>query len=892
IAVDQWGYVYVGDFYNHRVQKFTPAGAFLTKWGGYGSGDGQFAYPRGITVDGSGNVYVVDQYNHRIQKFGWAAMQNNPPTVTVPANITAEATGPSGAAVTFSATAWDAEDSALPATCTPASGSSFALGTTTVSCTATDSGGLSVTKTFSVTVQDTAPPAVAVPANKTVEATGPSGAVLTFAASATDIVDGARPMACTPASGSTFAVGTTVVTCSATDTRGNTGSASFSVTVRDTMAPALTVPASAVAEAAGSGGAVVTFAASGTDSVSGAVTASCSPPSGSLFPVGTTTVTCTATDGAGNTGSASFSVTVADTTPPVVTVPANIAAEASGATGAAVAFTSSASDIVDGPLATTCTPASGSTFAIGTTAVACSATDNRGNTGSASFSVTVVDTTPPAVTVPANFIAEATGPAGATVTFTSSASDIVDGPLAATCTHASGSTFAIGTTAVTCSATDTRGNTASASFSVTVADTTAPVVTVPANITAEASGPTGVAVAFTASATDLVDGAVSVSCIPASGSTFAIGTTAVTCSATDTRGNTASASFSVTVADTTAPVVTVPASITAEATGPAGAAVAFIASATDLVDGAVSVSCIPASGSTFAIGTTTVACSSTDTRGNTGSASFSVTVADTTPPVVTVPVNITAEATGPAGAAVAFIASATDLVDGALPVTCIPASGTTFPIGTTTANCSGSDSRGNISSGSFSVTVRDTTPPNAAIGSATDGGGKALAPGSQTLSTGVIFTFSGTDAVGVTGFECQMDDGGWTACSSAKSYSGLAIASHTFKVRALDAAGNADPTPDAFTWEVVTAQRAIGNLSALIQSLGITGGTATSLNAKLQSAQKAISDSNSKNDRAACGSLEAFLNSVDAYLKSGKLTPSQAAALRNATLEITAAIGC
>ena len=69
IITDQSGNVYVGDFYNHRVQKFDSQGNFITKWGTYGSGDGQFNDTSGITTDPSGNVYVVDDYNYRVQKF-------------------------------------------------------------------------------------------------------------------------------------------------------------------------------------------------------------------------------------------------------------------------------------------------------------------------------------------------------------------------------------------------------------------------------------------------------------------------------------------------------------------------------------------------------------------------------------------------------------------------------------------------------------------------------------------------------------------------------------------------------------------------------------------------------------------------------------------------------
>jgi len=69
IAIDSSGHVYVADSQNHRIQKFTSSGQFITKWGSSGSGNGQLNWPRGIALDSSGNVYVVDSQNHRIQKF-------------------------------------------------------------------------------------------------------------------------------------------------------------------------------------------------------------------------------------------------------------------------------------------------------------------------------------------------------------------------------------------------------------------------------------------------------------------------------------------------------------------------------------------------------------------------------------------------------------------------------------------------------------------------------------------------------------------------------------------------------------------------------------------------------------------------------------------------------
>jgi len=69
LALDSIGNLFIADNANHRVQKFTPVGAFITKWGIHGSGDGQFDYTTGVVVDGSSCVYVSDWQNHRIQKF-------------------------------------------------------------------------------------------------------------------------------------------------------------------------------------------------------------------------------------------------------------------------------------------------------------------------------------------------------------------------------------------------------------------------------------------------------------------------------------------------------------------------------------------------------------------------------------------------------------------------------------------------------------------------------------------------------------------------------------------------------------------------------------------------------------------------------------------------------
>jgi hypothetical protein len=130
---------------------------------------------------------------------------------------------------------------------------------------------------------------------------------------ATDNCPGVTVVAIPP-SGSTFPVGVTTVTATATDTSGNTATCSFTVTVMDTQAPVIVCPTNVVVvpPTMGDPCAVVNYPAPVvTDNCPGA-TFVCAPASGSCFPVGVTTVTCTATDASGNTATCSFNVTTFD----------------------------------------------------------------------------------------------------------------------------------------------------------------------------------------------------------------------------------------------------------------------------------------------------------------------------------------------------------------------------------------------------------------------------------------------------------------------------------------------------------------------------------------------------------------------------------------------------
>jgi len=101
MAVDARGDIYIADDGNHRIQKFTSDGQFITKWGIEGSGDGQFKYPSGVCVDGSGNIYVADSYNHRIQKFSpsgqfitkWGSKGSGDGEFSEPSGISVDSSG-------------------------------------------------------------------------------------------------------------------------------------------------------------------------------------------------------------------------------------------------------------------------------------------------------------------------------------------------------------------------------------------------------------------------------------------------------------------------------------------------------------------------------------------------------------------------------------------------------------------------------------------------------------------------------------------------------------------------------------------------------------------------------------------------------------------------------
>lgn len=443
-------------------------------------------------------------------------------------------------------------------------------------------------------------------------------------------------------SGFSFNAGVTTVTYTLTNEP--TAFSSFTVTVVDDINPTISCPANiSVNNDAGVCGALVNYSLpTFNDNCPGSnLVRTAGPASGTTFPIGITTVTHQVTDGAGNTNSCSFTVTVTDTENPTISCPSNISVNnAAGTCGATVNYSlpTFGDNCPGSTMVRTAGPASGSTFPVGVITITHQVTDASGNTNSCSFTITVVDNENPTINCPSDIsVNNIAGTCGATVNYAlpSFGDNCAVSNMVRTAGLASGSIFPVGVTTVTHQVTDVSGNTNSCSFAVTVVDNENPSISCPSDISVNnASGTCGATVNYTLpSFGDNCAGSTMVRTAgPASGSVFPVGVTTVTHQVTDGAGNTNSCSFTVTVTDNENPSISCPANITV--TGGGGGAVVNYSNPVfgDNCSGSVisQTAGLP-SGSNFPVGTTTNTFVVTDAAGNTNTCSFTVTVSPALP---------------------------------------------------------------------------------------------------------------------------------------------------------------------------------------------------------------------------------------------------------------------
>lgn len=616
-----------------------------------------------------------------------------------------------------------------------ASGSVFPAGSTQIEFIVSDLGGNSDTCTFTVTVTDNENPAIVnCPANISVSNDpGLCGAVVNWALpSVTDNCAGATLNQTGGATnGSVFPLGTSTITYLATDAAGNTADCTFTILVSDTENPVISgCPANiSLPSDPGACGAIANWTApSVSDNCAGVTLAQTTGgASGSLFPLGTTVVTYLATDAAGNTANCTFSVTVTDNLAPVIAgCPANIIMNNDpGICGATVNWSvpSVTDNCTGSTLVQTSGGSNGSVFPVGTTTVVYLATDAAGNTSSCQFTVIVNDTENPVVNnCPSNIsVTNSPNQCGANVNwvFPTVSDNCPGSAILQTGGGAPGSLFPVGVSTIVFTAADASGNTASCSFTITVTDNQPPViVNCPSNLTLNTSATQCSAIAnwVTPTVTDNCPSATIVQTAgPLSGSPFSLGTTTVSYLATDAAGNTASCSFTVTVTDGVAPVITgCPSNLSVSNNpGQCGAIVNWsVPVANDNCSGVTMIQSSGAgNGSFFPTGTSTIGYQATDAAGNTASCQFTVTVSDTEAPAfIFCPSDIQLTATSGCTEIVNWAApNVTDNCPG-VSLSSNFASGDVFPSGTTTVVYTATDAVGNTSTCSFDITVNVPSP--------------------------------------------------------------------------------------------------------------------------------------------------------------------------------------
>jgi len=542
--------------------------------------------------------------------------------------------------------------------------------------------------------QDTTPPVVSVPSDIT-KSTTSSGMSVTYSATATDDVDGSITPTCTHASGSTFVIGATTVTCSATDSAGNTGTASFNVIVKQSViGTSITIGSASpftgsqeqhpnygyIQGASRPYDTTNNLAFQGTLAKPTVASSSIfTDPTGIHRPefandgfygngkswiptdsilnswikvdLGGDFVIDTITFGRDRLGFYDDrdpgQFTVSTSLNDAVYANGNNANDSSEYTQIVDSSLVGFSGIINGPetIQVSFDPVNARFIKLEFTNPGVSIDEIQ---VFGEDKTTITDTTPPVVSVPSDITKSTASSSGMSVAYSATATDDVDGSITPTCTHASGSTFVIGATTVTCSATDSSGNTGTASFTVTVNEFVEKIITVTTDKSSYESGgdvrisgvtpyptefvrvkatyPSGAFIDFNIYGTDVSsDGTYSRSI------NFApkIGSFVIQVSPYNYPSITASTTFEYTdKLDRVLPVVSVPSDITKSTTS-SGMSVTYSATATDDVDGSITPTCTPASGSTFVIGATTVTCSATDSAGNTGTASFTVTVKKT-----------------------------------------------------------------------------------------------------------------------------------------------------------------------------------------------------------------------------------------------------------------------
>jgi len=750
LTVDPNGDIYFVDASKYRVIKINSDGRTLATWGGVGQGDGKFIEPKDIVLDNRGYLFVLDSSNGLVQKFetpivmqieeALAAEQfrklqelayvdavaaaeaeaaaeaiaaaeaeaaaeaavaaeaaaipdTTKPIISTPADLVIEATGSLTSVELGEAVAIDESGIQILVNNAP---TLFPLGSSTIIWTAIDNSGNSASAIQQVSIVDTTPPIIHSVPDITAEAVVPYDNIIELQEPSADDLLGV--ISITNDAPEFFPVGETIVTWTATDVGGNIASIEQKITVTDTIFPTLQVPDDVVTEATSLDQNEVNLGeATSTDN--GEIV-SITNDAPEFFPIGETVVTWTTIDSSNNFSSLTQLVSVIDTTAPEILPLEDITLEASSVDANIVNLDNPiVSDIQD----TTIYIIAPDVFPIGETTVTWTAVDASGNSAITTQIVTIIDTTKPGLSIPHDQTVEASSLDETLVDIGQAEAHDITG--ISSIVHNAPDVFPLGPTLIAWTATDNHGNITTAYQTITVADTTSPIIISPQDITSEATDPT---MNYIELGELVASDSVGIeSIINDKPITFPFGSTTVTWTVTDTSGNISQATQVVTLVDTTLPEIFAPTDIVAEATGLSSTMVELGEATAHDIMGIASVTEHPSN--FFVLGDTTITWTAVDSSGNSASATQTITIVDTTSPSITAPSSITIEATS-ADSNIVILGNpvSSDLVD-------IPSISNNapnlFPLGETIVTWTAIDTSGNISQATQTITIVDTTSP-------------------------------------------------------------------------------------------------------------------------------------------------------------------------------------
>ena len=663
IIFDENNNFYISDHKNNRIIQFNEYGVTLSIFGTMGDEKGQFKLPKDVAIDNNGFLYVVDSFAHQIQKFAT-------PIVSEKLIIQEELKEQE-------ATQIQTEELDSLSELEEISEAKIEL------------------EPVNPIPNDFKKPVIFVPEDLIIEAT--SG--LTFVnIGQADATDESGISSLSNNAPELFPLGITTIIWTSVDGSGNMAISPQTITVQDTTPAEIEQLPEIMFEARSETQNLIPLEIPLVSDVVGVISLENDGPE--VFPLGETIVTWTATDVMQNISTMEQKIILTDSTFPRIDIPEDIIIEATSINENTVSFTEP--EVFDHVKIESLSNDAPEFFPIGETIVTWTVSDSSGNVGTSSHKVIVLDSIPPEITVN-DITIEATIPNGSDALLSiPEINDIQEVYI----TNDAPEVFPLGETIVTWTAKDQSDNESTQTQSVNIVDTSKPILITPSDIEIES---TGIETIIDDLGEIIAEDVSEISSISNDAPEFfPLGETIVTWTATDTSGNSVSETQLVSVVDTTTPQIIAPSDIKLEAVDPLEN---YIELSNGRIFDIVEIESVENDAPEFfPLGETIVTWTATDTSGNYASDTQKIIIEDTIQPVVTGPDNIILEITDVLGMVIDIgQAYALDQVDMNPEIT--NDAPEFFPLGETIVTWTATDTSGNESPFSQTISIIDTTAP-------------------------------------------------------------------------------------------------------------------------------------------------------------------------------------